>query len=334
MAGEEAGGHERRAAPLTEETAMDTRIVHRIAIAAAVAVTVGGAMVAAQGQLLPSTPKKAFGASISPAYDGWYDNADGTHTFLIGYYNRNWVDEVDVPIGPNNRFEPGEPDRGQPTHFLPNRGFGMFIITVPNDTPPTEKLWWVITVNGVTQRVPFHRTADYNITPQRASEESPGGKYNLPPVLRLAQDGPPIQSPVASVSSVTAQRTAVTGEPMPLEFWIEDDGLYASGSNAPITQSPAIVEVVVSKYRGPGAVAIGKGHEKVLTTKGGKPGEPYAGHSATTVTFAEPGEYLLHVTVNDLSGPGGGATGCCWTTALIKVTVRRGATSLDSRLPG
>ena len=58
---------------------------------------VGGAMLSAQSPLLPSTPKKGFGASITPAYDGWYDNADGTHTFLIGYYNRNWTQEVDIP---------------------------------------------------------------------------------------------------------------------------------------------------------------------------------------------------------------------------------------------
>ena len=90
-------------------------------------------MVSAQGQLLPSYPKLGFGASVTPAYDGWYDNADGSHTFLIGYYNRNWTEEVDVPIGPNNRFESGDPDRGQPTHFLPNRNFGMFSVVVPKN---------------------------------------------------------------------------------------------------------------------------------------------------------------------------------------------------------
>ena len=302
---------------------MHAETIRRMDIALLVAVTCSGALVMAQGTLLPSTPKKAFGASISPAYDGWYDNADGTHTFLIGYYNRNWTDEVEVPIGPNNRFEPGDPDRGQPTHFLPNRGFGMFTITVPRSTPPTEKLWWVLTVNGVTQRVPFHRTADYNITPQQASEESPGGKYNRPPVLRLSENGPVIQNPVANVASAHV-REATAGEPMKLEFWIEDDGLFASGSNAPINSNEPMVEVVVSKYRGPGKVTVAKDHHKVITLKGGKAGEPYAGRTSTTATFSEPGDYLLHITVNDLSGPGGGATGCCWTTSLIKVSVKGG----------
>lgn len=303
---------------------MKTHLALRFATAVLLACALGGVMASAQGQMLPSTPKKSFGASISPAYDGWYTNADGSHTFLIGYYNRNWTAEVDVPIGPENHFEPGPPDRGQPTHFLPNRGFGMFTVTVPKETPANEKLWWVLTVNGVTQRVPFHRSPDYNITPQQASEESPGGKYNKPPVLRYSENGPAIQNPVAAVANV-AERGATVGAPMRLDFWVEDDGLYSSGSNAPMTEAPRMVELVVSKYRGPGPVTVANDHETWTVLKGGKPGEPYAGRTSTRVEFGLPGEYLLHVTANDLSGPGGGATGCCWTTSLIKVTVKPAA---------
>ena len=36
----------------------------------------------------------------------------------------------------------------------------------------------------------------------------------------------------------------------------------------------------------------------------------------------EPGEYVLHLTTNDYSGDGGGGFGCCWTTALVKVSVK------------
>jgi hypothetical protein len=281
---------------------------------------------AMSGQMLPSTPKKAFGASVSPAFEGWYDNTDGSHTFLIGYYNRNWTAEVDVPIGPNNHFEPGDLDRGQPTHFMPNRGWGVFTITVPKNTPATEKLWWVINVNGVTQRVSFYMSPDYNITPQQASEESPGGKYNRPPVLRFTATGPAIQSPIAAMAAAP-ERTATVGVPMPLQLWIEDDALYSSGSNAPISDTSKIVEVLVQKYRGPGAITVAK-LEKLSVTKGGKPAEPFAANGSTTVTFNEPGNYALLVTVNDLSGPGGGATGCCWTTSLIKVAVKGATTEM------
>src|SRR4026209_777383 len=112
---------------------MRIQSARRLAIALGIAAVGAGVVLSAQGMMLPSSPKKAFGASISPAYDGWYTNADGTHTFLIGYYNRNGKAEVDVPIGPENHFEPGPPDRCQPTHFMPNRGFGMFTVTVPKD---------------------------------------------------------------------------------------------------------------------------------------------------------------------------------------------------------
>src|ERR1700759_1750424 len=97
---------------------------------AALAVLAGGTLVSAQ-ILLPSNPAKQFGASVTPAYEGWFDNPDGTHSFLIGYYSRNTQAEVDVPIGPNNHFEPGNQDMGQPTHFLTRRRFGMFVVTMP-----------------------------------------------------------------------------------------------------------------------------------------------------------------------------------------------------------
>jgi hypothetical protein len=90
---------------------------------------------------------------------------------------------------------------------------------------------------------------------------------------------------------------------------------------------PPIVELVVNKYRGPGKVTVGKGHEKVTTLKGGKLEQDFEGKASTTVTFDQPGDYVVHVTANDLSGPGGGATGCCWTTAMIKVNVTPGGST-------
>ena len=53
--------------------------------------------------------------------------------WLVGYLNRNFGQALDVPIGPNNRIEPGGPDMGQPTHFLPGRNWGMFTVPVPKD---------------------------------------------------------------------------------------------------------------------------------------------------------------------------------------------------------
>jgi hypothetical protein len=42
----------------------------------------------------------------------------------------------------------------------------------------------------------------------------------------------------------------------------------------------------------------------------------------TTATFSAAGEYMLRAQVNDQSGDGGGGEQCCWTNALVKVTVK------------
>ena len=54
---------------------------------------------------------------------------------------------------------------------------------------------------------------------------------------------------------------------------------------------------------------------------GGAVNVPFRGKATTTVTFSEPGEYVLHVNAKDYSGEGGSGEVCCWTTATGKVTV-------------
>lgn len=49
--------------------------------------------------------------------------------------------------------------------------------------------------------------------------------------------------------------------------------------------------------------------------------DAFSGKATTTVTFSEPGEYVLHVVANDYSGEGGLGFQCCWTTAQVKVVV-------------
>ena len=271
-------------------------------------------------QLLPSVPPKQFGGSVTAAFEGWYDNADGTHTFLIGYFSRNTEAEIDVPIGPNNHFEPSNPDMGQPTHFLTGRRYGMFTFTMPKEFTKQQKLTWVLTANGVRTNVPFYMSPDYNVTPFKSSEESPGGGYNLPPVLRFMERGDSFRGPVAHPARAML-RTASVGSPMALDFWVDDDARNSTGSNAPMRNAPAPVDLTVSKYRGPGEVTFGSVHPVFDTTKGGKPDEPYAGKASTTAKFSEPGDYMLHVTANDYSGNGGGGSVCCWTTAIVKVKV-------------
>ena len=82
---------------------------------------------------MPLDPARERGASITPAFEGWYTNPDGTFSLLVGYYNRNAKQPLDIPIGPNNRIVPGDPDQGQPTYFEVGRQWGVFVIKVPAD---------------------------------------------------------------------------------------------------------------------------------------------------------------------------------------------------------
>jgi hypothetical protein len=283
-------------------------------------IVAGGALLSAQTTLLPSAPPRQFGASVAPVYEGWWDNPDGTRSALFGYYSRNTVQQVDVPLGANNHFEPGDPDRGQPTHFLASRQYGMFTVSLPKGFDRTQKLIWVLNTAGYSTSVPVNLAPDFNLTPNKSSEESPDHSYNLPPILKFGPADPSFTMPMAGLANLV-KRTAIVNVPLALDIVTEDDARYASGANAPMKTPPPVVTLRVTKYRGPGPVTIANPAPAIAVTAGGRPFEPFAGRAATTVSFSEPGEYMIHVAANDYSGPGGGGSGCCWTTALMKVTV-------------
>jgi hypothetical protein len=94
---------------------------------------------------------------------------------------------------------------------------------------------------------------------------------------------------------------------------------FTSGTSAPPsgTRSPASVRW--TKYRGSGSVTFDKARPELEKLPGAA---PFNGKATVTVKFGEPGDYVLHVTGNDYSGDGGGGFGCCWTTSLVKVSVK------------
>src|SRR5206468_5318616 len=93
------------------------------------------------GQVVQPEPARESGQSITGAFEGWFKNPDGSFSLLLGYYNRNQKQEIDIPIGPDNRIEPGGPDRGQPTHFLTGRQWGLFVVRVPADFGDNKITW-------------------------------------------------------------------------------------------------------------------------------------------------------------------------------------------------
>src|SRR5213082_390215 len=135
--------------------------VNRFGLFCAAGLMAGGVLVSAQVPAAIPEPRRGAGASVTGAFEGWYYNPDGTRSFLIGYYNRNQQQELDILIGPNNHIDPGGPDMGQPTHFLTGRQWGMFSVPVPRAFKDTDSYFWEITANGQTTKIPLRVHSDY-----------------------------------------------------------------------------------------------------------------------------------------------------------------------------
>lgn len=256
-----------------------------------------GAQVPAQ---VPLAPLRDAGLSVTGAFEGGFENADGTSALLVGYYNRNQKQTFDIPIGPNNRIEPGGPDQGQPTHFLPKRQWGVFAIVVPKDFGD-KRLTWTLTANGQTTSVPLHLNPLWVVEPFKDAAQG-----NTPPVARFQPGGQTFQGPPRGVAAEFATRIP---DPLTLSLWVTDD-MKRPPEARPRPGPP--ISVTWSKFRGPGAVTFANPKPDVDKTDG---------KATTDATFSEPGEYTLRAQVNDTSGDGGGGFQCCWTNMHVKVAV-------------
>lgn len=290
--------------------------MHRFGLPALCAVALcGTALLSAQDSRLPSAPHGQFGGSVTGAYDGWFVDTDQSRAFLVGYFSRNTEQSLDIPIGPNNRIEPGGPDLGQPTHFLPGRHIGMFAVRVPDGFKEQDSLVWTLVANGETTRIPLRLKTDYFVSPFGGATVA-----NEPPVIRLTDHGPAQKGPNARTSTAPALTTSVRAR-LPLTIWADDDARYSSGTNAPMRNPPPPVAIHWTKYRGPGTVTFNEPDPSLDVFEGGGVGEHFAGKGQTEASFSAPGEYILHAAVNDYSGPGGGGEVCCWTNVMVRVTV-------------
>jgi len=287
--------------------------VKRLAAAAAVAGCLAGAGLYAQQELVME-PLKDAGLNVYPAYEGWYQNPDGSYTLLIGYYNRNRKQILDVPIGPQNRIEPGGPDQGQPTHFLVGRGWGTTSIRVPKDFGD-KKLTWTLTTNGKTVSIPFGLTKGYQIEPFLDAAMG-----NKPPTLKFDPATEGITGPPPALAQAFAV-SGVAGEAIPLTLWATDDNheeppTAAVGAGQKPPARPRL-SVTLSKFRGPGDVKFDNARPTIAAD----------GKTTAHATFSLPGEYFIRAEGNDSSGVGGGGFQCCWTTAYFKVSVKAANTA-------
>ena len=124
--------------------------------------------------------------------------------------NTNWQQEFDVPVGADNRFEPGDADRGQPTHFYPRRNPFLFTIKVPKDFGDKELIWTVKT-HGKIEKAYASLKNDYMIDNQVISTEVGGDfgslrdelRTNLPPTLKVEGDK---HAPIGKVGAAADAR--------------------------------------------------------------------------------------------------------------------------------
>jgi hypothetical protein len=287
------------------------------------------------------------GQNASPAFEGWEQNADGSYNFLFGYMNRNWDEELNVPIGPENSIEPGGPDQGQPTRFLPRRNRFVFRVRVPKDWGDKE-LIWTLTTKGKTEKAYATLRQDYFVDDVVVASETGA--------LGAGTSSPEIRANKRPSVRLDGERTrwVRVGQPLTLVAWVTDDGVpkprggsavgsaprpaAAANVSAPAPRNPLLIppsRVTVGKrvglhlswlvYRGEGKVVFEPHQVKTWeeTRTGANspwaplwtpPPVPADGKYTTQVTFEAPGTYVLRARADD---------GALYSDEDITVTVTR-----------
>jgi hypothetical protein len=272
----------------------------------AVALLFGAAVSTSVHAQLPLAPAKASGQTVTPAFEGWYKNPDGTFSISFGYYNRNTEETLEIPVGPDNFVSPGNQNQGQPTHFETKRHWGVFAVKVPADFGDKNKVVWTVKIRGETFAIPGNLHPNWEID----ALQGEAGSGNTPPVLKFAANGPEGAGPGGITSGPLS---ATVGQPLTINVWAKDDGKSVNSiardgrANSPVT-------LTWFKHQGPGDVTFANASPRVQS-----PDVP----ATTTATFSAPGEYILRVRANDASGvAGAGHAQCCWSNGFLKVVVR------------
>jgi hypothetical protein len=254
------------------------------------------------------------GQNIAPAYEGWEQNPDGSFNLVFGYFNRNWEEEIDLPIGPDNNIEPGGADQGQPTHFFPRRNRFLFRIRVAKDFGKRE-LVWTLTSHGQTERAYGTLKSDYFIDDIVIMNNNGAGGAG-------GGSGDTIgnKAPVLKVDGEKTRRIGV-GQPITLTAFASDDGkpkprpmpspvsgVAPRSRGTPDTANGLRLSWFV--YRGAGKVTFDPPQIKVWEDYREGSNSPWAdgwaappvppdGKWVSRATFSDPGTYVLRCLAHD-----------------------------------
>tara|TARA_B100001123_G_scaffold418094_2_gene521632 strand:- start:13654 stop:14487 length:834 start_codon:yes stop_codon:yes gene_type:complete len=210
------------------------------------------------------------GQNVAPIYEGWIQKKDGSIDLWFGYLNRNYEEVLHIPVGENNKIEPGDTNQGQPSVFIPRRRSGgamsrregyVFRLTLPPGTDPDIEVTWTVSAYGHTDR------AVATLLPVYALEPPADG--NKPPTV--------------SIDPNNTQTTTSNG--VTLTASVSDDGL-------PENQQGTIKW---EQYHGPGNITFTPTSSPIpVTTETARDVK-----LTTTAFFDEPGIYKLRAVVND-----------------------------------
>jgi hypothetical protein len=264
------------------------------------AVCAGVLLVSAAGIRVGAQVQYATGQNVAPTFEGWEHNPDGTYSLVFGYLNRNYEEEVDIPIGPANSISMGAEtygDKGQPTHFYPRRQRFLFRVVVPANWDKKQKVVWTLTSNGKTDQAKGWLQPEWELSEGVMVENMGGGvpdPENKPPSVTI---GPAQTITLPGKATVTASAT--------------DDGLpkpYRKAPSNPDRDSqprrPRGVQIKWIQYRGPGKVTFDPAASEVVY------GEPVT--VTSKMSFSAPGVYVLRAIADD---------GQLFTTREVTVTV-------------
>jgi len=229
--------------------------------------------------------KYARGQDVSPTFDGWKMNPDGTYTLYFGYFNRNSEEEVDIPIGPENNFDLNNIDQGQPTHFYPSPRWWVFGVVVPKDWPKDKRVVWTLTNRGRTNQAKGWLEPEWEVDQGIISKNSPRDSMLMTVSIGDIDfdNGPP------TLTGSPAQ-TIKLGDPLTLTVTAIDDGRPKPLSGAAGRQQGVRIRWIT--YRGSGRVRF---DPDIMSQRVyGKPAT-----LETKVSFSAAGKYRLRAIASD-----------------------------------